>query len=396
MPDLILAPRDGLFLKDGREWATAEEGRAHSLGWPMPSTLHGAFVTACGRLEETADKALAPEDWLSLAEAIRLGPSVALRRPMEATAQDWRQADRVWPVPTDAFFVADEAGNPRQVRRLEPLSTRIASLGRDDDIAREALWRPRFEDQVKPARSAPIWWAEEAFVKWLADPALERICDRAYRGLALPRHVQSHVGIDPATLTARDEILFAHDVVEMLDDEGGEWAIGCRLLAPENIPNAVTLGGDRRRALVTSAAPDLFGFPAVLGAAFESHSPKGLRLVTVTPAVFAQGWLPNVFAAGRDNCYRGRLPGIDAELILRAAIVPRAAHVSGWDMARRRPKPTARLVPLGAVYYLVRADGKDFTAENAASLWLCGLGKRIEQGFGYCVPGVWHPEERRR
>src|SRR5579875_2891321 len=204
MIDLVLSPRDGLFLKDGREWASAAAGRAHSLDWPMPSTLFGALCTACGRL----------------------------RAPDPAA---WAPAHRVWPVPADALFLAEEAGRMRQVVRLDPRPPRHAVLGRDDEQAAARLWWPRLEAQAKPA-PAPLWWAEEAMLAWLGDAAAERPCEGAFRGLALPRHVQAHVGIDAALLTAREGILFAHDLVETLDGERCEWAIGCRLLPAGDLP----------------------------------------------------------------------------------------------------------------------------------------------------------------
>src|SRR5579875_2397679 len=235
MIDLVLSPRDGLFLKDGREWASAAAGRAHSLDWPMPSTLFGALCTACGRLREAAGQTLGAREWRELAAAVTLGPSVALRRLLAPDPAAWAPAHRVWPVPADALFLAEEAGRMRQVVRLDPRPPRHAVLGRDDEQAAARLWWPRLEAQAKPA-PAPLWWAEEAMLAWLGDAAAERPCEGAFRGLALPRHVQAHVGIDAALLTAREGILFAHDLVETLDGERCEWAIGCRLLPAGDRP----------------------------------------------------------------------------------------------------------------------------------------------------------------
>jgi CRISPR-associated protein Cmr3 len=391
MTDLVLLLRDGMFLKDGREWATADAGRAHSLRWPMPSTLLGALVTARGRVKEAAGQSLEPADWLQLAETTSLGPTIALRHPSASPTPAWAAAHRVWPVPADAFFRADAKGEPERVLRLDPQPPLLATLGRDNDVAREALWRPRIPDQAKPAK-APVWWADEALIDWLADPSADRRCEGAWLGLALPQHVQSHVGIDPRTLAAREEILYAHDVVETIDSEHHEWAIGCRVSPVEDMVRQVTLGGDRRLGRVEPAGVDLFAVPDTVTAAFASPA-KGLRLVAVTPAAFRAGWLPDGFAAASDGVYCGRLPGLETELILRAAFVPRATHVSGWDMARGKPKPTTRLVPPSAVYHFVRKDGEAFPREVAKNLWFAALGQRTREGFGHFVPGVWEPVE---
>jgi CRISPR-associated protein Cmr3 len=78
-------------------------------------------------------------------------------------------------------------------------------------------------------------------------------------------------------------------------------------------------------------------------------------------------------------------------VILRAAFVPRAVHVSGWDMKERRPKPTRRLVPAGAVYFFQKIDRAPFAAGEMAGLWLQALGKQgdRDEGFGRVVAGPW-------
>jgi CRISPR type III-B/RAMP module-associated protein Cmr3 len=100
--------------------------------------------------------------------------------------------------------------------------------------------------------------------------------------------------------------------------------------------------------------------------------------------------LPDGFEDNRGT-YSGRLPGIDHDVILRAAFIPRPTHVSGWDMAANAPKPTSRMVAPGAVYFFERTDGKPFGEADARSLWLASLGTRTEEGFGRVVPGVWSP-----
>jgi hypothetical protein len=62
-------------------------------------------------------------------------------------------------------------------------------------------------------------------------------------------------------------------------------------------------------------------------------------------------------------------------------------------MAKSQPKRTTRLVPPGAVYYFVKADNGNFTANDAKQLWFAALGDRVAEGFGRFVPGIWHPKE---
>lgn len=373
---LALVPRDGLFCKDGRGWHTSASGRGHALDWPWPSTILGALRTAWGRSEEArGNTTFAPDDWRTRTAPIRLGRTLVLRRKHGG---DWRVADTTWPVPLDALWV--EGG--REVHRLEPAEPRAPTLGRDDNEARERLMQPVLEGVGKPL-APPRWWSSEDFSSWLAGRSVPVRVDT----LAMARRVQVHVGIRPEELTADEGVLFSHDVIETLTLRT-EWAIGAEIVLPlGGISSVATLGSDARLAHVESLSAALFEPPARLLEAFRAPSP-GLRLVAVTPLCFERGWLPDGFVAN-GNEFRGHLPGLDGELVLRAAFVPRPMHVSGWDMAAAVPKPTSRLVAPGAVYFFERVDGKAFGEADARSLWLEPLGRRTEEGFGRVVPGIY-------
>jgi CRISPR-associated protein Cmr3 len=211
------------------------------------------------------------------------------------------------------------------------------------------------------------------------------------------RRIQVHVGILPEERTADEGVLFSHDVIETLDMRA-EWAVGAEVALPEGaLSGLATLGSDARLARIESLPAALFEPPAPLLEAFQSPT-RGLRIVAVTPLCFEKGWLPDGFYVN-EGVYRGRLPGLDGEVVLRAAFVPRPVHVSGWDMAahqgRGAPKPTSRMVAPGAVYFFERADGKLFGEADARSLWLAAIGGRTEEGFGRIVAGVWTPKEPR-
>lgn len=372
---LALVPRDGFFAKDGRGWHTSASGRGHGLDWPWPSTVLGALRSLWGRGEETrTGTTFTPDDWRSRTQSIQLGRTLVLRRE-HGTA--WGVEDTAWPVPMDALWLEGRD----EVQRLEPVEPIAPTLGRDDDEAREALWRPVPDDAQKPL-AAPRWWRREAFAAWLAGKPVIR-----EEALATTRRVQVHVGIRAEELTSDDGVLFSHDVVETLDHDG-EWALGVEVTLPAGaLPGVATLGSDSRLTRVESLPTTLFEPPPSVLEAFRAPS-AGLRLVAVSPACFAKGWLPDGLTRTNGG-YRGQLAGLD--VILRAAFVPRPIHVSGWDMAKGEPKPTSRMVPPGAVYFFERADGQPFGEAEAKVLWLAALGSRTDEGFGRVVPGVWRP-----
>jgi CRISPR-associated protein Cmr3 len=392
MTALVLLPRDGLFLKDGREWGGGEGGRGGSLAWPMPSTVLGALRTATGRAGESG-RVLDAAGWAAIAAATSLARQVTLRRTFGV---EWTTAHRMWPVPVDALFLAD------RVLALDPVDPKTDGLsfepGTDEapDPAEGALWYPRLDDQAKP-KPRPPWWTEAAFVDWLAAPGAGAVLNSTG---SLPRHVRTHVSIEPATQAAEEGRLFAHDVIETIERrcEAGinrfeEWGLLCEFLGANAKFASATLGGDRRIVHVEEVPDTLLSMPPALAEAFRSPTHR-LRLVVVGPAAFAAGWLPDGFAL-RDGLFRGTLPGISGEVILRSAMVPRPSHVSGWDMAKRQPKPTTRLVPPGSVYHVEKTSGPFSTAE-CTSLWLAALGGRISEGFGRVVPGIWNPAKEQQ
>lgn len=398
-------PRDGFFFKDGRGWHTSASGRGRGLAWPFPTTVRGALRTAYGRSREAAlGRAFDPQAWEAETRAVRLGAVLCLRRPCAAAA--WTAEHRMWPVPLDALFL----GGAAQVRPLEPLDPRsssrtgpgVSTLGRDEDPARECLWWPVSRegdghDAAKPVEP-PEWWTNEEFARWLGGSRVAAPSKRDVGRDRIPRRVDVRLAIDPATITAQDGALFAHDVYETLhrhEDAFYEWAIGCAADLPADADIAVrpwTLGSDRRLARAETIDAAVFDdrIEAVAVAV-----PR-IRLIVITPAHFAQGWLPDGFKVSPEHGeYRGTLPGIDGEVVLRAAFVGRPAHASGWDMTVGQPKPTRRLVPPGSVYFFEKVSGGLFTPAELASLWLAPLGhdvRDVEDGLNQVVVGPWPAE----
>ncbi|MCS6800317.1 MAG: type III-B CRISPR module-associated Cmr3 family protein [Chloroflexota bacterium] len=379
---LALIPRDGLFCKDGRGWFTSASNRGHALDWPWPQTILGALRTAWGRTEEARrGRAFRPDEWADQTAAIALGPTFPLRRPHGAA---WEPGQRMWPAPADARWLKDE----KEVARLDPVPSDVPTLGRDDDDAREALWRPQLDDRQKP-EPPPAWLPDADFIAWLAGRPVPVRRER----FRLAKRVQIHVTVDPSTLTAKEGLLYSHDVVETVERDA-EWAIGAEVTLPSAGLRWATIGADARLAAVEPLPAELFAPPPALLEAFRAGS-RGLRLVVVTPAWFRRGWLPNGLQRDDETkTYRGRLRGLEVDLVLRAAFVPRPIEVSGWAVREGVAKRSDRLVPPGAVYFFERADGGVFTDAEARALWLAQLGSRPSGGYGRVVPGVWTPARR--
>ncbi|QRN96598.1 CRISPR-associated protein Crm3 [Archangium violaceum] len=380
-----LLPRDGLFCKDGRGWYTSDVGRSHSHPWPPPSTIRGALRAAWGQsLMARSSRTLSPAQWERETQDVALGPVLALLRPL---GEDFAPEHRMWPVPADALAV-----DGRLQRLLPRRPTRgVATLGTEDDAALEALWRPVLPPG-KP-RSLQPFWTEDALSGWLRG---ETPKSRGQSGP--PFRVDVRVTLNIDTQTAEPGMLYQTPILEMLCREplgtgAREWALGLECTLPADAPDfpggPLGLGGKRRLTLAERVTPALFAAPRGL----PERSP-GLRLILATPAQFQRGWLPDGLERAEyqgDPAWVGTLPGVEGQVVLRAALVNRPLELSTWDMVQRRARATRRLVPAGSVYFFERVDGRPFTA--LSTLWLAPWGNGREEGLGRVLPGHWNPEE---
>jgi CRISPR-associated protein Cmr3 len=386
-----LVPREGLFLKDGRGWYTSETGRGHGHSWPLPSTVLGALRAAWGQRHQERHGHLPPEQWPALVEGVRLTRLLALRRPAGAPFQP---AHRLWPAPADALHVRQDKTFHASPLLPRPPRPGLSTLGAGDTPGLESLWLPCSSTREKPAR-APLFWTEAELVAWLRAPSALPV-----RGHTPPRRQEVHLALNPDTLAAEPSRLFTSEVVETLErepeDTGGpryeEWALAveCELPAPaRDFPwGPVGLGGRRRLAHVEHLEDtSLFSAPELPGGA------PGLRLILATPAEFSRGWLPDGLRPELEHgktVWVGLVPGVREEVVLRAALVPRPLHLSTWDMARRRPRPTRRLVPAGATYFFHKRGGGPFSAEELRQAWLAPWGPPGPEALGLVLPGLWN------
>jgi CRISPR-associated protein Cmr3 len=195
------------------------------------------------------------------------------------------------------------------------------------------------------------------------------------------------VGLDAATRRAADGRLFSVQAVAMVKRENtaengfdvGFVAVVRGAALPRD--GSVRLGGDGRAAAV-HALPD-YHLPEPDYAAIANA--KRCRLVLATPGLFKDGWLPNGVTQTATGEFRFDLHGVRGKLV--CAAVPRFEVVSGWDLAKWRPKPAQRAAPTGSVYWLDELDATPEALRKLAEagLWRepCEDATRRAEGFNH-------------
>ena len=206
------------------------------------------------------------------------------------------------------------------------------------------------------------------------------------------------VGLDSIQRRAADGALFSMEALSLHKaehargkPERGKFDVGF-LVETDGVrlPDSLTLrfGGDGRGALsrrVEAAFPEP-DYNAIARA-------RRCRLVLTTPGIFTRGWQPTG-TSGEGLEFRFDLHGVKGRLT--CAAVPRAETVSGFDVAKRMPKPAQRVAPTGSVYWLEDLETTPNALRNLAArgLWSDSVENesRRAEGFNRVAIGAWLKE----
>lgn len=366
---------DPLLFGTGRPFSAVPGSRAESLPLPPPSTLAGMVRSATGR-DDTGrfDVERIPE---LLAYGVR-GPVLA------TLGGDMSLAGLAFPAPADAVRLAGtEPDAPHRLRRLRPLALREADRTDLSGLAPVGMVPPSPD---KPARRAPTFWTQDDLVAWLEAPADGQNWSTE-RGVHAPgAEVRIHVRVRPDG-TADEGGLYSTTGRRFARDTG---MLGLYWETDAPLPEGqVTLGGEGRLAV---AQRTRLALPEPSEAVLRSASAGWVRAYLFTPGAFGGARLPQL---------------LGAEVVAQAS--QRALTISGWDLAggkpeagpyknagvvRKggRPKPTRRLVPAGAVYFLrltgTPEQNQDFVRQRWARS-LCPNSQDRLDGFGLALFGTW-------
>lgn len=372
-PVVSLEPLAPLIVRSGRPFD--DQTGADPARFPPPSTLAGCLRTAWARAE---GRAFSPE----LAELTVHAP--LLMRIDAKGACCW-----LAPKPADAQYFGH--GAEAKCLRLEP--GRLEN-GCGADLP-EGLRPLRLSETIRgKASTGPAWWDFEDLLAFRqGKPRAHQ--ELTERGWSPPKgERRTHVAINSATLAAATGQLFQTEGLDLEPDNLGlkqSDAPRLRLLARCAAPlsaGVVHLGGERRLARLHPEPETAWPTPPATW--FQDiHTAGGLTLTLLTPGVFQAGYRPGWL----DATLTGEppiAPGVRLQLV--AAAVERWQPHSGWDLLKKEPRPTRKLVGAGATYWFRLLEPT--TPEALAPLWLASLCDHEQDrrdGFALALPAPWTP-----
>lgn len=366
----FLEPLDVLFLR-GNKLFGDPGSYGESLVPPWPSVAAGAIRSQMmveGSVDFEAFKRGAAQH-PALGTLDEPGP-FAISGFWLARRNGKSEVETLHPLPSDLVVTRD--GTSHRIRRLYPVA-QAAGLVTSAPLQKVAALAA--EKEAKPVGG--LWVEQDGWEKYLAGetPAASNLVESA-RLWSLDHRVG--VGLDIEQRRAKDGQLFSAQAVAMVkrghktgdykeNDEVkpvlADYDTGFLVAidgAEAPTSGMLRFGGDGRAAAVHFSeyhppAPDL---DAITGA-FRC------RIVLTTPGIFPGGWRP--YGVDAENCFA--LGGVTGRLV--CAAVSRCETVSGWDLARRKPKPAQRVAPAGSVYWLedVRATPDALRKLVAHGLW---------------------------
>lgn len=393
----IIEPHDSLIVRDGRPFGATAGTRAKSLDFPFPSTLIGSIRTRIG-LEDKEKNSWNKFDEDSIKELLKIEMFGALLAEIE----DDGNLNFYFPAPADSLYLKPENEADKNLFPLVPLSENyLSNLNDNLDIKLRLLGiekdNPNKEVKGKPNSEVKFWnWMQ--FEKWLIEAKSQKIESEKLGIGSLISDQRTHVRIfdEEEKIKGKDGYwrkansdggLFQTRGLEFTTKNHKRLVLALQVVYKKEFEKKLEnglfpLGGERRIVRWTQGNFDFEDRFAELKKKIaakieQSKNKRYCRLILLTPAYFEKGFLPDENKLGAT---------------VKAVAVNRSQVISGWDFAKRKPKPTRRLTPAGTVYFLeINGEVEKFIKQT----WFKNTGD-CEQtkcdGFGLAVLGNWDGE----
>jgi CRISPR-associated protein Cmr3 len=338
----LIDPHDPLIFRDGRPFDPTPGARAVSLPFPLPSVTAGAVRT---RMFSHPDGGFYGDP--TKARKIAVAGPLLVALGEQASVDEW-----FIPAPADALLLRAKPGDAPNSARLVQLCPLQREADELSDLPADLFPIGQIAyDPAKPHPEAPRFWRWDAFAQWLKQGAVHSAPQSvalASLGIQGPLgETRMHVQIEAERQSAADGALFQTRGLAFVapDTDGSLRRLALAVATDGQLREGYApLGGERR--LVCWRTGPQHSLQAALPCPDEVRqqiiSSRACRLVLLTPAYFAAGFRPAYL--------RQTVHGVTPDLV--GIAVGRAQVCSGWDLARKQPKASRRLVPAGTTLFL--------------------------------------------
>ncbi len=344
---------DTLFFRDGKPFTMGEETWADGVFPPYPSVLYGALRTwyIANHPENVSQKLIEESGGIAITGIYyRLPTGLHLPLPLDMVE------------PKDK--ITEEQNKEERETAYHVVSLELHEQNTLSNHLLPALLLPNDDLEVETVEDGLI--SSDNFKQYLEGTLQE----------AHIRKLKDAAQTEPKVGIGRKDSTNAAD-------EGKLYRVGMRRATNFEIITVVTLPADQFQYTATFlklggegkiAAIEERGRMDALKIEKDTIAlnPGKFKLYLSTPAIFKNGWKPDLEALG-----------IKATPI--AAALGKPVHIGGFDMAINKPKPMRKAVPAGSVYYYETKEPVERILEKLQGESISDFLK--EQGFGIAYVG---------
>ena len=378
---LFLQANDTFFFRDGHPFRKGDQSEGYSIFPPLPTTILGAlrtaYIAAYSDLSAFYSEAMAS----TIGTPDSLG-SMQLKGVFLAD----KNSGVYFPIPLDLIVKTKEAENrlyPLEINpvnsnlRSNALLTRFLRWNVPEDVASETSGKLN-------SLYMTLYLLGKKMPSFSFFPEENFVCSEPKIGIQRNRK----------TLTSEESMLYRINMSRFQSASLDLLALGfvvdycCTQELPEK--GLLKLGGEGKSFVYEPSQhnPDPLSKETDLDTLKDAIKKSGcFKLYFASPSIFKRGWLPIwIDEETRQGQYLSSDGSVLVELV--TAAVGKPIPIGGWDMKKRRAKPTYRAVPAGSVYYFKVLDGScvddivnTFHYKNISDF-------QSSEGFGLCFVGA--------
>lgn len=354
------APLDTLFFRDGRPFSMGEETWAEGIFPPPPSVFLGAIRSALLSLQ--------PELFTNMSDN---DPTTDISIENIHFAYD--QADYL------RFICPGDI-----VRKKKEQESHLLTLKKNaktNSYLLDYLPTSSFNGEVESF--PPHFFLDHAsFEDYLNGEFLGRPEE-------MPVYFEPKIGIGRTKVnnTVIEGKLYRVGLQRYMHDNGNKLFFNIHYNLPTPLASLIK---DNRLAFAKAGAENKAVEATILSSYPKVTLPKFTRkdcifkILLISPAIFKNAWIPDFIDP---HSFKGTFHGIQVKFI--SAITGKPMAIGGFDMLRKEPKPMAKAVPAGSVYFFQLTDdnqsletfANNLTGPIRISHW------REKEGFGLAYLG---------